>query len=425
MDKKSVAVLGLGTVGGGTSQILLERRETIKKEYDIDIDLKYILVRDIEKYAKKNIGKDLLIDNFDTIIKDSSVSIVAECIGGIEPAKTYIMECLKAGKSVVTANKELFAKHWLELEKIAKENQVGIYFEASSGGGIPIIRTLTEAFQANDVLELRAIINGTTNYILCRMQDEGVGYQEVLADAQALGYAEADPTADVEGFDASYKLTIMSTLVFNRYLNPKNIFREGISNITQADIYYGDKFGYKIKLLAIAKKIGKKIEARVHPVFIKKSHPLASVGGSFNAVMLKGNNVGDIMLYGRGAGDLPTGSAVVSDIVFAARKQKHPRYNGIENAFTNDDIISDFKSEYYINLSVTDRVGVLSKITDIFAKNNISIKSLYQEKLDENNLIPIIIFTHSINEESMQKALEKIKKLESVDKINNLIRVDK
>lgn len=426
MKKVSVAILGLGVVGGGTAQILLERNEVIKKEYGIDIELKKVLVRNIEKSKSRNIAPNLLTTNYEEILNDPSISIIAECIGGIEPAKTLIKKAILKGKTIVTANKELFSKNWLELEKLAKEQNVGLYYEASCGGGIPIIRTMTEALQANDVVEIKAIINGTTNYILSRMDKEGVGYNEVLIDAQKLGYAEQDPTADVEGFDASYKLAILSTLAFNRYLNPSLIYREGISTITKEDISYGKKFGYTIKLLAIAKLIGNKIEARVHPVFVKTKNPLASVSDAFNAVMLKGNNVGDLMLYGRGAGDRPTGSAVVSDIVFAARRENHARYDGIEKAFTEKEIISNFESEYYINIQTLDEPGVIAQITKIFAKNKISIISMYQEKAkDEDLSVPIIIFTHKTQEEKIRKAIEEIKEIKELVRINNLIRVEK
>ena len=311
MKSVGIAILGFGTVGGGTYNILAERKERIKEEYGVDITVKAIYVRNPKKAIANGAPQELVTSNFDDIITNSSIDIVAECIGGIEPAKTFLIESLKAGKNIVTANKELFAKHWGELEKYAQETKAGMYFEATCGGGIPVIRTLTQAMQANTLLQIKGIINGTTNYILTRMSNEGASYADVLADAQALGFAEADPTADVEGYDASYKLSILSSLAFNRFLPVELIYREGISNVQAEDIAIGKQLGYTIKLLAIAKLIDGKIEARVHPVFLKNSHPLASVSGSFNGVFLVGDNVGDIMLYGRGAGSLPTGSAEI------------------------------------------------------------------------------------------------------------------
>ncbi len=349
MKSVGIAILGFGTVGGGTYNILAERKERIKEEYGVDITVKAIYVRNPKKAIKNGAPQELVTSNFDDIITNSSIDIVAECIGGIEPAKTFLIESLKAGKNIVTANKELFAKHWGELEKYAQETKAGMYYEATCGGGIPVIRTLTQAMQANTILQIKGIINGTTNYILSRMSDEGASYEAVLSDAQALGFAEADPTADVEGYDASYKLAILSSLAFNRFLPAELIYREGISNVQAEDIAIGKQLGYTIKLLAIAKLIDGKIEARVHPVFLKNSHPLASVSGSFNGIFIVGDNVGDIMLYGRGAGALPTGSAVVSDIVFCARQIEHARYSEINDVISKTDIISDFTSDYYMN----------------------------------------------------------------------------
>ena len=423
MKSVGIAILGFGTVGGGTYNILAERKERIKEEYGVDITVKAIYVRNPKKAIANGAPQELVTDNFDDVITNSSIDIVAECIGGIEPAKTYLIEALKAGKNIVTANKELFAKHWGELEKYAKETKAGMYFEATCGGGIPVIRTLTQAMQANTLLQIKGIINGTTNYILSRMSDEGASYQDVLADAQALGFAEADPTADVEGYDASYKLSILSSLAFNRFLPVELIYREGISNVQAEDIAIGKGLGYTIKLLAIAKLIDGKIEARVHPVFLKNSHPLASVSGSFNGIFLVGDNVGDIMLYGRGAGSLPTGSAVVSDVVFCARQIEHARYAEISDVITKKDIITDFTSDYYMRMTVLDIPGVLSQITSIFADNNISITSMRQDAGE--GVVSIVLVTHKSSENNIRKAIKEIESLSEVQKVNAVIRVEK
>lgn len=423
MKSVGIAILGFGTVGGGTYNILAERKERIKEEYGVDITVKAIYVRNPKKAIKNGAPQELVTSNFDDIITNSSIDIVAECIGGIEPAKTFLIESLKAGKSIVTANKELFAKHWGELEKYAQETKAGMYFEATCGGGIPVIRTLTQAMQANTILQIKGIINGTTNYILSRMSDEGASYEAVLSDAQALGFAEADPTADVEGYDASYKLAILSSLAFNRFLPAELIYREGISNVQAEDIAIGKQLGYTIKLLAIAKLVDGKIEARVHPVFLKNSHPLASVSGSFNGIFIVGDNVGDIMLYGRGAGALPTGSAVVSDIVFCARQIEHARYAEINDVITKRDIISDFTSDYYMRMTVLDIPGVLSQITSIFADNNISITSMRQDAGE--GVVSIVLVTHKSSENSIRKAIKEIESLSEVQKVNALIRVEK
>lgn len=423
MKKVGVAILGFGTVGSGTYNILAERKDRIKEEYGVDITVKAIYVRNPKKAIGNGAPAELVTDNFDDVIANSSIDIVAECIGGIEPAKTFLIESLKAGKNIVTANKELFAKHWGELEQYAKETKAGMYFEATCGGGIPVIRTLTQAMQANTLLQIKGIINGTTNYILSRMSDEGASYEEVLADAQALGFAEADPTADVEGYDASYKLAILSSLAFNKFLPVERIYREGISNVQAEDIAIGKKLGFTIKLLAIAKLIDGKIEARVHPVFLKNSHPLASVSGSFNGIFLVGDNVGDIMLYGRGAGSLPTGSAVVSDIVFCARQIEHARYAEISNVIAKEDIITDFTSDYYMRMTVLDVQGVLSQITSIFADNNISITSMRQDSGE--GVVSIVFVTHKSSENNIRKAIKQIEALSEVQKVNAVIRVEK
>ena len=423
MKSVGIAILGFGTVGGGTYNILAERKERIKEEYGVDITVKAIYVRNPKKAIANGAPQELVTSNFDDIITNSSIDIVAECIGGIEPAKTFLIESLKAGKNIVTANKELFAKHWGELEKYAQETKAGMYFEATCGGGIPVIRTLTQAMQANTLLQIKGIINGTTNYILTRMSNEGASYADVLADAQALGFAEADPTADVEGYDASYKLSILSSLAFNRFLPVELIYREGISNVQAEDIAIGKQLGYTIKLLAIAKLIDGKIEARVHPVFLKNSHPLASVSGSFNGVFLVGDNVGDIMLYGRGAGSLPTGSAVVSDIVFCARQIEHARYAEISDVIKKQDIITDFTSDYYMRMTVLDIPGVLSQITSIFADNNISITSMRQDAGE--GVVSIVLVTHKSSENNIRKAIKEIESLSEVQKVNSVIRVEK
>lgn len=423
MKSIGIAILGFGTVGSGTYNILTERREQMKIEYGVDITVSAILVRNTHKAIANGAPQELVTECLDDVLSNPSIDIVAECIGGIEPAKTYLVESLKCGKTIVTANKELFAKHWGELEQQASKTNAGLYFEATCGGGIPIIRTLTQAMQANTILQIKGIINGTTNYILSRMSDEGASYDDVLRDAQALGFAESDPTADVEGYDASYKLSILSTLAFNRFLPVENIFREGISNIQIEDINIGKKLGYTIKLLAIAKLIDGKIEARVHPVFLKNSHPLASVSGSFNAVFLVGDNVGDIMLYGRGAGSLPTGSAVVSDIVFAARQLEHARYAEVDDVIKKSEVISDFTSDYYLRMTVLDVQGVLSQITSIFASNNVSITSMRQDSGD--GVVSIVFVTHRSNENSIKKAISELNALSEVQAVNALIRVEK
>jgi homoserine dehydrogenase len=300
-----------------------------------------------------------------------------------------------------------------------------LYFEASCVGGVPIIRTLNDGTQANNISSIVGIINGTTNYILTKMEACGSSYQDALKEAQSLGYAEFNPTADVEGFDASYKLSILSSLAFSKRIPLENVYREGITGITQEDIAYGKKLGYKIKLLAIGKNTKDGVEVRVHPAFVPENSMLASVSDSFNAVKLVGDSVGEVMLYGRGAGALPTGSAIVSDIIYAG---KHPEicYSTFENTKEADKstkFITDFSTKYFIRLRVLDKVGVLSKMSGVFAKNGVSLKEVKQDSA-ENDYVNLIIITHETRELALRKTLEKLSALEDVIAVDSLIRVE-
>lgn len=423
MKKVGVAVLGLGVVGGGTCRILIDRKKQIAEEYGVDIDIAAVLDRIPERVTNLGLDLSILAKDIDEICDNPNVNIVVECMGGSEPARTFLIKALEAGKSIVTSNKEMFAKFWPDLEKAAAKTGAGLYYEATTGGGMPIIRTMTQAMQANGIQEIKAIINGTTNYILTRMTEEGADYQQVLKDAQALGYAEANPVADVEGYDSSYKLSILSSLAFNKRVPVDIIYREGITKITAEDIRLAKDMGFVIKLLAIAKQRGDKIEARVHPVFLPKSHPLANVNGSFNAVFVVGDAVGDIMLYGRGAGALPTGSAIVSDVVFCARQVEHARYPEMFNVMTQDQIVSDFESDYYLRLNARDVSGVIADIASVFKKYKVSISQMRQDESKE--VIPVIFITHKTTEKAMKQAIEEIKSLPNVLSVENVIRVEK
>ncbi len=425
MKTVGVAILGLGVVGGGTYKILTEHREFYRRTQNVDISVECVLELNRQRALDLGVEESRICSNIAEVVSNPNVDIVVEVIGGVEPARSFVLAALHSGKSVVTSNKELFCKYWFELEKAAKRTNVGLYFEASCVGGVPIIRTLIDGMQANVVNNLTGIINGTTNYILTRMAREGLDYREALKDAQALGYAEKDPTADVEGYDATYKLSILASLAFHTKVPLDKIYREGITDISRQDIAYGEELGYVLKLLAIGKNDGEgNIEVRVHPAFIRKDHPLASVSDSFNAVFLKGDCVGDIMLYGRGAGALPTGSAIVSDVIYAAT-HSDPKYAAFKNTQLAEKgvrFVSDFKSRYYIRFTAKDRPGVLAKVAGIFAKYNISIIDLIQKGEDMEN-IPIILITHETGELSVRHALEKIAALEDVVEVNSVIRV--
>lgn len=425
MKKVGVAILGLGVVGGGTYDILVQNKEYFKKTQGLDLTVESVLEKNKERALSLGIAEENIASSIEEVVCNPNVDIVVEVIGGIEPAKTFVLKALKSGKTVVTSNKELFAKHWPELESAAKKSRVGLFFEATCVGGVPIIRALQESMQANNIKSIKGIINGTTNYILTKMSSEGSSYEEALKEAQKLGYAEFNPTADVEGFDAMYKLSILSSLAFNTKVSIDNVYREGITGIDKQDIAYGKKMGYTLKLLGIGKNTANGIEVRVHPTFVKNDNPLASVNDSFNAVHLVGDSVGEIMLYGRGAGALPTGSAIVSDVIFAARHTDYyyAAFDNSEKGAEKTKFVSDFRSQYYIRLSVKDTAGVLSKIAGVFGKNNISIKEVVQVEA-ENSVAQVIVTTHECMENSVKKALDKLNSLDEVVKVNGCIRIE-
>ena len=428
MKKVGIALLGLGTVGGGTYRILQKNHEMIKKSEGVDLEIRCVLERNLDRCRELGVDESIVSCDIDRVVNDPEIKIVAEFFGGIEPARTFLIKCLLAGKSIVTANKEMFSKHWHELEAAAKKGKAGLYFEASCVGGVPIIRTLQESMQGNNIQSLKGIINGTTNYILSKMSDTGADYAETLKEAQDLGYAEANPSADVDGYDATYKLSILSSLAFRRKVPLDIIYREGISNVSSTDISYGRELGLTLKLLGISKlHEDGRVEARVHPVFIPDSEPLATVKGSFNAVHIVGDAVGDIMLYGRGAGDLPTGSAIVSDIVYAANQKTHKL-----TCFKNDglhipyrEFVRDFESEYYVRMTVKEEIGVLASVSGIFGRGGVSIKSVIQKGEEKDGLVTIIYETHKTIESNMEKAIRKIKKLPAVVEVNSLIRIER
>ncbi len=425
MKKVGVAILGLGVVGGGTYKILTEHRETYRKTHNIDLVVENVLERKKERALELGIEENKIVSNIAEILSNPEVDIVIEVMGGIEPAKSFVLASLNAGKSVVTSNKELYCKYSHELEQAAKKNHCGLFYEASCVGGVPVIRALLDNLQGNTVLSMMGIINGTTNYILTKMSKDGMTYEAALKDAKKLGYAEADPTSDVEGYDASYKLSILSSLAFHTKIPYTKIYREGISNISVSDINYGKQLGYCLKLLAIGKNGENGIEVRVHPTFIKSNHPLASVNDSYNAVYLTGDSVEDVMLYGRGAGALPTGSAVVGDVIYCATHTNYA-YSTFKNtaeASPNTKFVENFESAYYIRLNATDKSGVLAKVTSIFSKCGISVAQMIQEGQNTNeDKVPIIFVTHETRENSVTKAMAMIKDSETAE-VAAVIRV--
>jgi len=422
MKKVGLAMLGLGTIGSGVFKVLKENGDIIRAREGMDIEIKKILVRDKNKKRNVDVDKSILTDDPSEIINDEGIDIIAEFMGGENPAFTLIRDALRKGKSVVTANKEVIAKYWDELEEEAEKSGAGLYFEASVAGGIPIIKPLRRSLQANNIVKIMGIINGTTNYILTRMSEEGKSFEEALSEAQRLGYAEPDPTADIEGYDARYKLSILSTLCFRNRVTIDKIHCEGITRISPDDIRYAKELGYGIKLLAIAKKHDGKIEARVHPTFIPLSHPLTAVRDSYNAIFIQGDMVGDLMFYGRGAGDLPTASAIVSDIITAAQNGgTHHSVRLDEDKTVFED---NWKNEYYMRLVVLDKPGVLAEIAGIFGRHNVSLDSVMQ-KLRGNDNATIIFITHTACEKWIHDALDEIRRSPSVISVESMIRVER
>ncbi|MBQ0099217.1 MAG: homoserine dehydrogenase [Firmicutes bacterium] len=425
MKKVGVAILGLGVVGGGTYNIIKNNHDYFVQTQNMDINVEMVLEKNLERAKSLGIPEANCAQSIEEVVSNPNVDIVVEVIGGVEPSKTFVLKALMSGKSVVTSNKELFAKHWSELEEEAKRTGAGLFFEASCVGGVPIIRALQEGMQANKIESIKGIINGTTNYILTKMANEGTSYEDALKEAQRLGYAEFNPTADVEGFDATYKLSILSSLAFNTKVCIDNVHREGITNIKKEDVEYGKQLGYTMKLLGIGKNTKDGIEVRVHPTLVSNSNPLASVNDSFNAVHLVGDSVGEIMLYGRGAGALPTGSAIVSDIIYAAKHADfyYASFENNEKGNAQTKFATDFNSKFFIRLSVEDKAGVLSKITSAFAKNNVSLKELKQVK-ETLGSVPLVIITHDCYESAVKKSLEKISEMEEVISVDSLIKVE-
>ncbi|SFU38560.1 homoserine dehydrogenase [Clostridium sp. DSM 8431] len=429
MKKVKIALLGLGNVGRGVWKILKENEEEIMKRSGCKVEIAKILVRNKNKDRGINVPDEIVTTDFNDILKDNSIKIVVEVMGGIEPAREYILESMKKKKHVVTANKMLLATDGDTLYKNADKEGVMLNYEASVAGGIPIIQTINESLTANKIQELYGIVNGTTNFILSKMELEGSKFQDVLKEAQEKGYAEADPTSDIEGFDAQYKLAILASLAFGTKIDSDKVYREGITKITDEDMKYAKSFGRVIKLLAIAKDVDGRLELRVHPTMIPETHPLANVFDSFNAVFVKGNAVGDLMFYGRGAGDLPTGSAVVADIVSIVRSDVDGDNASVveKNNLWKKEVMSvkEIKSKYYIRAKVEDEPGVLSDISSVFGNTNVSLRSVIQkEVIKSESKVTLVLVTHKCTEKQLKQSIDELQKLSSVHCIDNVIRIE-
>jgi len=420
----TIGFLGCGNVGSGVWRLLDGFGDDIEHRAGLRFTVKKVLVRSLNKQRDINFPAGVLTDNPDDVLADPEIQIVAEFLGGEEPAYRYMMRALSAGKTVVTANKVAFDLHWPELQKAARENGVGLYYEAAVCGAIPIIHTLEESLQANRIDKIYGIVNGTTNYILTRMSKNAEDYETVLRDAQKLGLAEPDPAADVEGLDAAYKLSILASLAFHGRVPFEDVYVEGITRVSAEDIRCGQDLGYTLKLLAIAKRKGLEVETRVHPTFIRSDHPLANVSGSFNAVYLHGHACKEMMFLGRGAGDMPTASAIVSDLERAASVHKHmyPTFENDPNpkvALRNN---TNWHCPFYIRMLARDEPGVLSRVAKCFADEGVSLAAVQQKGVQENGRVTLVIITHCAGEQAMQRAVTSLDG--DIATLESIIRVE-
>ncbi len=432
MNKKDIGIglMGLGVIAGQVARVLTDRTEELAKKVGSPLILRKIKVlpQDLSRSQAKKMPARLFTTDEDEFFREPGIDIVVEAIGGEYPAFDYIKRALEGGKHVVTSNKEVIAKHGVELLALARKHGVGLQFEASVGGGIPLIAPFKHDLVANNINAIFAIINGTTNYILTMMAREGMDFASALKQAQKLGYAEANPENDIEGIDANYKLAILASLAFQTQVRPQDIYREGISRLGARDFRYARELGFVIKLLAIAKQSDDAIEVRVHPVFIPQDSVLGKVDGVLNAVHVEGDLVGKVLFIGEGAGARPTSSAVIADVVSSARKivlgvGSISTWQGASGKTIKP--MDDIETQYYIRLTAKDRPGVLAQIATVFGKNRISISSAIQPESDEKKkTAEIVIMTHPAREKAMQKALRELAKLEVVKEIDNFIRIE-
>ncbi len=426
MKPIKIGLLGLGTVGTGVVRIVEGHQDDLQSKIGIPVVIEKILVKNRNKARAVAVDENKLTEDASEVINNPDIDMIVEVMGGIELTKSYIMDALEQGKHVVTANKDLMALHGSDILAKAAQKGCDVFYEASVAGGIPIIRSLIEGFSSDRITKIMGIVNGTTNYILSKMSLEGADYAEVLQEAQALGYAEADPTSDVEGLDAARKMTILATLGFHAAVALEDVCVKGISKVSKADIAYAKKLGYEVKLLGIAERQDELLSISVEPTMVRKSHPIASVNGVFNAVYVHGEAVGETMFYGRGAGELPTATSVVSDIVAVAKN--------VKLGVTGQRAVAPFKekklkseeqitSKYFLRLHVADKAGVLAKITQSFADRDVSLGSVIQQPLDENGA-EIIIVTHDASKANMNQLLKDLGKMDFLKGIESYYRVE-
>lgn len=427
MKPVKVGLLGLGTVGTGVVRIVEGHQEDLSSQVGSPISIEKIAVKNKEKERSVSVDYRKVTDDPWEVIRDPEIDVIVEVMGGIEQTREYLLEALDRGKHIVTANKDLMALHGSEILAKAQEKQCDVFYEASVAGGIPIIRTLIEGFSSDRIMKIMGIVNGTTNYILSKMSQEGASYDDVLAEAQQLGYAEADPTSDVEGLDAARKMAILGTLGFRTNVELGDVSVKGISQVSKEDILYAKRLGYEMKLLGIAERTDEQVSISVQPTMVRTSHPVAAVNGVFNAVYVYGEAVGETMFYGPGAGEMPTATSVVADLV-AVIKNLKLGVNGLkaivpykEKKLKTDDQIL---SKNFILLHVDDKAGVLAQITQVFAEYEVSLESVVQQPNDQNPDAEIIIVTHQASKASMDKVLDHFEGLDVIRRIKSVYRVE-
>jgi homoserine dehydrogenase len=419
MDKTKVAIIGVGTVGSGVAKLLLDFGDRTARHAGRTLWLEKAVVRDLKKARHCDLPAGVLTDDLTEVLDDPEIEVVAHLVGGIEPARTIMLKLLERGKDVVTANKALLAEHGPELFDRARELGRSIAFEASVAGGIPIIANIGQCLSANQIESLLGILNGTSNFILSKMHEDGAAYADVLAEAQKLGYAEADPTMDVDGADATQKLAILAHLAFGARVNWQDIPRTGIDKLDVADVRYAQEMGYKIKLLAVAQMVGDGLELHVSPTLVRAGTPLAEVGGPFNAIRVVGDAVGPLLFYGAGAGQMPTASAVVADMIDTAVGRTKITFKTLElwspgEARVTLNQYSQAKGRFYLRVNVEDHPGVLAQITAALGKQEISISSVLQHEAEKGSQVPLVIMTHETTEGAAAKACKEMASLKCV-----------
>ncbi len=427
MKPVKIGLLGLGTVGTGVVRIVEGHQEDLQRQVGCPVYIEQILVQNLAKERSIHIDPAKLTEDPWSVINNPEIDVVIEVMGGIKLSKEYILAALERGKHVVTANKDLMAQHGQEILQKASEKGCDVFYEASVAGGVPILRTLVEGFSSDRIYKMMGIVNGTTNYILTKMSQEGASYDDVLKEAQDLGYAETDPTSDVEGFDAAYKMTILATLGFHAKINYSDVLVKGISMVRKEDIMYAKKLGYEMKLLGIAENQDGYVSISVEPTMVKREHPLASVHGVFNAIYVYGEAVGETMFYGRGAGEMPTATSVVADIV-AVIKNLKLGVNGRRgsNAYVEKKMrtADQMESKYFVLLHVDDKAGVLARISQVFGQHDVSLESVIQQPNTSNPKAEIVIITHNAIKANMDKVLATFNELGVVQAVQSVYRVE-